>query len=139
MQVQTYSSPWFWLIWGLNIQCMYIYCPFIIRGHTWQQTCQCCVFKYLLLWLSYIIFHFAMPFNSLLPQMKCKSLKVLLTCRWWTRGVNKPPGFTHFRQESLNFPRYETGYTLINTYCIQLYWWRRIYRDNLDEWVVIVY
>lgn len=66
--------------------------------------------------------HFARPFHFLLlPRWSDKSLKVFLTCRWWTRGVNKPCGYTLQTGSQSKTEQRFTSSTGDETDCIKKY------------------
>ena len=72
-----------------------------LQGHTCQEKCQCATLPFITAAAPVImkhIFHFTALFHFSSSRLSDKSLKVVLTCRWWTRGVNKPHSSVLFRQ-----------------------------------------
>lgn len=137
VQVQTYPSPRSWWTWSCRFMyyrkkrkywCFFLClrntsCTFL--GGKWKEktpaTCVSAVYPHGLClsypWLFLSLHHVA----SFLCRWSDKTFKVwCLTCRWWTRGVNKPCSFTHFRQ-GLNVK--------LRRLCLPRRW-NRIYTDN---------
>lgn len=71
------------------------------------------------------ISHFTVPFYSFSLRWSDMSLKVFLTCSWWTRGVNKPHSFAQTRLQSkteqrLCFPQSWSMWRATTKICLML-------------------
>ncbi len=104
VQVQTSSHPGLcgFEVWtGSYIQDMYIYGSFVqARPHLSADVSLVCIHGPFIMAACHYQAHFSFlscHFYSSFPRWSDKSLKVLLTSRWWTREVNKPHGVTHFK------------------------------------------